>query len=442
MTALALHVGDVYGEIPAWLRWLFYLEAALIWVSFGWLLVLFVRALQQRGRARGRPGPVPDDLLWIFLVPALDEEVTIADSVSRLIGLDLKHQAIVVIDDGSTDNTAQILAGITEPALRVLHRQPPDARRGKAAALNAAWRYIHAELLARGAFARWDRSRVAVVIVDADGRLHQQTPAVVAPYLDDPTVGGVQTLVRIYNRHSFLTWCQDAEFGIYGRLYQLGRSRWGTAGMGGNGQLNRLSALDSVADVDGPWRDTLTEDQDLGLRLIREGWQNRQECRYGVDQQGLNDLSRLLRQRTRWAQGNLQAMRLLDVPVRARIGLVARIDLAYQLLLPVLQLLVAATVLASIGLFVFLGVPFWGGAAWLLFLFYSVTFGSALFGLICQAPRITPVTFLRSVLLSLPYTAYAWLVVPALVRALYRQATARQSWTKTAREPLEHRVPG
>ena len=40
------------------------------------------------------------------------------------------------------------------------------------------------------------------------------------------------------------------EFGIYGELYQLGRSRWGTAGMGGNGQFNRLSSLDSVVTPD------------------------------------------------------------------------------------------------------------------------------------------------------------------------------------------------
>lgn len=43
---------------------------------------------------------------------------------------------------------------------------------------------------------------------------------------------------------------------------------WGTAGLGGNGQFNRLSALDEIADHDGPWHDRLTEDQDLGLRLI------------------------------------------------------------------------------------------------------------------------------------------------------------------------------
>ncbi len=70
------------------------------------------------------------------------------------------------------------------------------------------------------------------------------------------------------------------------------------------------SALDDIADADsgGPWRDRLTEDQDLGLRLIEAGWNGVAEHRTTVEQQGLPGLRRLLRQRTRWAQGNLQAM--------------------------------------------------------------------------------------------------------------------------------------
>ena len=61
---------------------------------------------------------------------------------------------------------------------------------------------------------------------------------------------------------------QDIEFSVYGHVYQAGRNGSGTAGMGGNGQFNRLSALDAIATGSGPWRNRLTEDQDLGLRLL------------------------------------------------------------------------------------------------------------------------------------------------------------------------------
>ena len=81
-------------------------------------------------------------------------------------------------------------------------------------------------------------------MVDADGRLDPACPPFVAAHFADERVGGLQVLVRIYNRSRLLTWFQDVEFSIYGLLYQAGRTGYGAAGMGGNGQFNRLSALD------------------------------------------------------------------------------------------------------------------------------------------------------------------------------------------------------
>ena len=85
--------------------------------------------------------------------------------------------------------------------------------------------------------------------------------------------------------------------------------------MGGNGQFNRLSALDAIATGPGPWRNRLTEDQDLGLRLLTAGWRSHQEVRAVVEQQGVPRLRPLLRQRTRWSQGNLQAFDLIGADV-------------------------------------------------------------------------------------------------------------------------------
>ena len=73
--------------------------------------------------------------------------------------------------------------------------------------------------------------------------------------VEDPEIGGVQSLVRIYNRGSLLARMQDIEFGVYGHVYQAGKNPSGTAGMGGNGQFARLSALDSIAGTAAqPWR--------------------------------------------------------------------------------------------------------------------------------------------------------------------------------------------
>jgi 1,2-diacylglycerol 3-beta-glucosyltransferase len=240
---------------------------AVIAAMLAWTCVLFARARRARATPPPAPADAADGFSWVFLVPALNEEVTIADSVKRLLALPLARRRIVVIDDGSDDRTPEVLRDLAHPDLTVLRRDPPHAREGKAEALNHAYR-----LLEDG-----DRDRTIVAIVDADGRLHPHAPRYAASQFADPRVGGVQALVRIYNRRRPLAWLQDVEFAVYGHLFQAGRNDWGTAGMGGNGQFNRLSALDDVADERGPWRDRLTEDQDLGLRLQLAGWEGRQE---------------------------------------------------------------------------------------------------------------------------------------------------------------------
>ena len=74
--------------------------------------------------------------MWVFLVPALNEAVTIRDTVRRLLDINLAHRLIVVIDDGSDDATPSILEGMAHRELKVLRREAP-AQTGKAAALNA-----------------------------------------------------------------------------------------------------------------------------------------------------------------------------------------------------------------------------------------------------------------------------------------------------------------
>ena len=223
-----------FDGLPAWAAVLFYVAFVVIVGMLVWTSILFVAA---RRALRQAPDPDPrgaDELLWVFLVPALNEEVTIADSVSRLLAVEAPNKVVLVVDDGSTDGTAEALAGIESPDLEVLRRVPPDAQAGKAAALNAGWAHV-ATVLAAPRFARWTRDRVVVVIVDADGRLDPAAPRYAAAHFRDPRVGGLQVLVRIYNRRALLTWFQDVEFSIFGLLYQAARTSGGPRGWAATG---------------------------------------------------------------------------------------------------------------------------------------------------------------------------------------------------------------
>ncbi len=419
------------GLAPAW-QILFLVALAVVVVMFAWSVALYARATRWAGRDRTSDddrAPGADGYLWVFLVPALNEAVTIRDSVSRLLRVDVPQRRIIVIDDGSDDDTPGILATIDHPDLRVIRRDPPDARRGKAAALNHAYSTLDVDGV--------ERDRVIVAIVDADGRLSPDAPHHVARHFADPGVGGVQSLVRIYNRGRLLTWLQDVEFGVYGHLFQAGRNRVGTAGMGGNGQFNRLSALDDIADGAGPWRDRLTEDQDLGLRLVAEGWRGRQDLRATVDQQGLSQLRPLLRQRTRWAQGNLQALGLVDEVRRAPLPAPARAELLFLLWMPFFQGLIGVALVAALVLALTGAVPLWGdGPTWYLLVIYLLGFGGTVLGCVAAYRERGIAGRLLGFAVGHVYAFYTWLVWPVLARASVRQLRGRLDWSKTRREPL------
>jgi len=428
-----------FAGLPLFFEVLFSVAFVIILGMLVWTSVLFVRGLRA-DRDMSEDGG-QDVFEWIFMVPALNEEVTIRDSIERLEQIELAKKRIVVINDGSDDGTAEILAGIENPDLAVIERVAPDARRGKAAALN----YAYAQILERF---EPDPERTIICIVDADGRISPESPGFIAHHFQDPQVGGVQSLVRIYNRHRFLTWFQDVEFSIYGHLFQAGRNRWGTAGMGGNGQYNRLAALASIDDSKaedpdmrpgsaGPWRDRLTEDQDLGLRLLLAGWHSHQDNRAMVDQQGLSNLGRLFKQRTRWSQGNLQAMRLIGPITRSDIYLPARIEQVIYLLMPILQGIVGASLVGALVLRLG-GTDLVGGSIWWILFIYLLGFGGSLMG--CLAARVdNGIDFagvVKGLLSAQVYAFYSWLLWPVLVRSAGRQLVGFDSWAKTDREQI------
>lgn len=382
---------------------LFWIVLAIGLSSVFSVSVLAINAARQRHLIHGDPkrSSAESDYLWVFMVAALNEEITIADAVGRLSETEASNRVILVINDASDDSTGDILSSMETPDLHVLTRSLPNARRGKAAALNDAYRYLLASVLNEPRYSTWSRERVIVGVIDADGRLDSHAPSAVARHFSSRQIGGVQTLVRIYNRRGYLTWGQDVEFAIFGLLFQAGRTWWGTANMGGNGQFNRLSALADVADDIGPWRDRLTEDQDLGVRLSQKGWRCAQENSATINQQGLHSLRRLYRQRTRWAQGAWQSLPLLRGVRDSRVGFVATCDLIYYLLTPLLQLIT--------------------GIGFIALLHRGRGLGGTLL----------------AITLSLPYLVYSWILFPVLVRSLLRHLTGSTGWSKTAREQLE-----
>jgi 1,2-diacylglycerol 3-beta-glucosyltransferase len=409
------------------------LSTILVWCAVAAVLMVFTYTLgmflESAGVRTPRPGWDGGDWTVVFLVPCLNEERVIAATLQRL--LSYPGSLVLVIDDGSDDRTSEIVRGFAVPRVRLLRRDLPNARQGKGEALNHGIHHLRSEGLLRDRPA----DRVVICLMDADGRLDPHALEETLPHFTDPAVGAAQIGVRIGNRgHSLLARLQDMEFVLYTHVFQRTRGRLGAAGLGGNGQFVRLSTLLALGDR--PWSASLTEDLDLGVRVILDDRRIRSLPHVAVSQQGLERLGPLVRQRSRWFQGHLQAWRLIPSVVKRSTGRVTA-DLLHVLLSPLLifvgsfmtvslaALLTGAAFAAEVRQQLFQPLPI---VSW-----YALTFSPAyLLGpLYARATReMGP---LRAVALGHLFVCYGLIWLCAGWWALLRTLTGRQNWLKTER---------
>lgn len=407
--------------------WLIGCAVAAVLIVFTYTLGMF---LEGMGRPERPAGPVPAGLRVVFLVPCLNEGQVVGGALRDLTEVARPQDLIVVIDDGSDDGTAEAIRGVPDPRVRRLRRDPPHARQGKGAALNHAIRALPALLLGGG-----DPSRTIVCLMDADGRLDSTALGTVLPEFATTEVCAVQITVRISNRaDSVLARLQDMEFVLYSRIFQRTRGRLGFAGLGGNGQFVRLSALEALGDE--PWTDGLTEDLELGIRLALTGGRVLFLPHTAVRQQGLVRADRLVRQRSRWFQGHLQAWRLIPAVVRRSTGRAAA-DLLHVLLSPLLVFVgsfMTVSLLASV-----VGAALSDTAREQLLRpvplmsWYLLTFAPAyLFGPL-YARATGEIRAVRGLLYGHLFVVYALLWLVAGWWGLGRALAGRRSWLKTER---------
>lgn len=374
----------------------------------------------------------PKDRDVVFLIPCLNEAEVIGASLDRLTALDHLKIHILVIDDGSDDATADIVAANPDPRVKLLRRVLPNARQGKGEALNAAVNHLRSGALGE----HFVPDDAIIVVVDADGRLEPHVLDVVLPTFNDPEMGGVQIGVRINNRTvNMLARMQDIEFVLYTQVFQRGRRHLGSVGLGGNGQFVRFTALNSLGEA--PWTKSLAEDLDLGIRLMLAGWSTEFCSSTSVHQQGLVDIKRWVKQRTRWFQGHLQSWELMPW-VLSKLSGTRRLDLGYHITSPYL-LLVASLFTIAFGLWVVsLGAALLTGtltfSLWWLSA-YAIAFGPVmLYGTIYwQEERHSGLSWWAAVGVFHLFALYATLWYLAGWRAAFRILLRRSGWTKTDR---------
>lgn len=408
----------------------------------------------------------PDDFVWHFFIPCRDEAAVI-DTTIRRARHDFPMAHVWVIDDDSDDETAAIVQSHADvdDHVHLVQRRRPEARTGKGDALNSAYLQLNDWLPADA-----DRSRMIVTVIDADGEMAPNALDVVSS--DDafgtPTIGAAQIAVWMKNRGDkkpfpkkgivanttgrWLLRMQDLEFRTVIAAMQSLRARTGTVGLGGNGQFTRLTTLDVIGEQYGqPWHGALLEDYELGVHVLLAGYTIKHVYDTHVSQEALPSVRRLLTQRTRWAQGNIQCVRYIKDIVRSRhFDSAGVIETCYYLILPFLQMLGMFTFLILFGFQVAATIQnpallqnqvadAWGVMG-LLVLFAIAPFAlwGPVYKLRCEPETSWPKAFL--------YGLGAWLYVYymyiCIARAFIRIARGKTGWSKTRRNAEEHVLVG
>ncbi len=238
-----------------------------------------------------KPPVLPEHPLVTIVVPCHNEERDIMDTVEYLLASTYPNFDILLVDDGSTDKTPQILDSLAaqHPQVRVIHFAN---NQGKAIALTTASMMTPAQYL---------------VGIDADALLDPQALTwMMVHFLARPRVGAVTGNPRVRNRSTMLGRVQVGEYSsIIGLIKRAQRTYGRIFTVSGVVACFRKAALHDV----GYWSpDMLTEDIDVSWKLQVRHWDVRFEPKACCWILAPETLRGLWRQRLRWATGGIQVL--------------------------------------------------------------------------------------------------------------------------------------
>ena len=256
------------------------------------LILIGVFAIIDRLRKR-RNFATPDyEPRVAVLIPAYNEEKVIARTIRSVMMSSYKNLRIVVIDDGSKDETLRVVreaypADLESGRLTLLTK--PNG--GKAEALNYALEQTDEEIY---------------VGIDADGVIAHDAIARLVSHFANPKIGAVAGNAKVGNRVNLWTRWQALEY-ITSQNFE-------------RRALDLFDVVMVVPGAIGAWRtapvkagggyhsNTVAEDADLTMNLLEQGYSVIYEDEALAFTEAPVDVDGLMRQRFRWSFGILQAV--------------------------------------------------------------------------------------------------------------------------------------
>ena len=347
------------------------------------------------------------------LVAARDEENVIERLVSRLLSLEYPEEKISfwIIDDGSKDNTPKLLKELSKnfSSINVLSRKRMSGG-GKSGALNSVLQKTEGEWL---------------FILDADAQLQSNVLLRAITLALHGGWSGVQLRKAVVNCDLNQISSYQAMEMAMDAVIQRGRlASGGVAELRGNGQLINRKVLQACGDFN---EKTITDDLDLSFRFLLTRSPIVIMWDPPVQEEAVESISALFRQRKRWAEGGLQ--RFFDywpLLISKRLSNFKKFDLAcFFLLQYVLPVVSFIDFIVSIILF---KMPLYWPLSIVAFGISSLAFWKG-----CsqnsEGPRLPSPNFIN-ILGATIYLAHWFIVIPFIVlkMSLFRKSLI---WDKT-----------
>jgi len=299
------------------------------------LIIIGIFAIVDRLRNRRNFAGADYSPRVAVLIPAYNEEKVIVRTIRSVMMSNYKNIRIIVIDDGSTDNTYRVAvdaypADIASGRLTVLTK--PNG--GKADALNFGLERTTEEIY---------------IGIDADGVIAHDAITNLVPHFADPRIGAVAGNAKVGNRVNLWTRWQALEY-ITSQNFE-------------RRALDLFDVVMVVPGAIGAWRteavkqgggyhtNTVAEDADLTMNLLEQGYWVIYEDRALAFTEAPVNMNGLMRQRFRWSFGILQAIfkHRGAIAKRRAMGLFALPNaLVFQLLLPLVSPLIDLMFVAGV----------------------------------------------------------------------------------------------
>ncbi|MGI1670474.1 MAG: glycosyltransferase [Neptuniibacter sp.] len=227
------------------------------------------------------------------LIPAWNEEVGIIKTITSVIATQYTDLEIIVINDGSTDKTDNLMKQFLLNFNRQKHtsislKYYALENGGKAKALNFALTKAKGEI---------------IITVDADSLMHPDSIKKILPFFSDEKVAAVAGNVTIGNRTKPIGVVQQLEY-LYGFFFKRADSIFNSVYIiGGAAAAYRKEILLTAGGFD---HSIITEDIEISTRLLKLGYKTRYAADAITYTEGPSECKGLCNQRLRWKFGRFQ----------------------------------------------------------------------------------------------------------------------------------------